>query len=440
MIFIAVPGDQADKIAKIETMVPHISVQSNLYSPFRAYSFVGAIWLAWVCGSFWLQFGSQFSMPHAQLAPKYKQRHQVSLWVTCLLLVTALTLVTCLLGGASWPIVAVSILSVVVLGALSGYRAHRLPQQAQSSIGTIVRIASVFFMLGLVYWIYRHPLELESYLLGHQIWIAVALLLISLLLVPFAAFRYQNLCRDRYESSRPLMFSIPDFQKAVAQINVERQIGAGQNAATAIGVLVVVVAAYYSILGDSFKRYIPVNISSGMMVYLCFLALVISMFAIGAKWWKRIPAVGMMLTRPPARRNQIDQLLLGIGKDFGVKAIPILLACCILSSVAPIWATSNRVAIAAVSVVFMIAALYFLYAVVVWAMLIRNVFAVYLVGCLMLTLLGLVSAICGIIGNQQEGLTPLRVMVTSAVIVVLASVAFVTARRKYMRYEWARFM
>jgi len=457
-IYLPVSLGESDAIEWIQAQVPSVRVRSSFYRRSRHALFGASIWFVVMASMLGQHFFSQFQLAQAELVPGYKAPHAKVMWAVMGATTIFLAIGACVwMGGAHWwP--SVSAIGLVVVMMMHGTFASQRFLRRANATDFILRICLALLAIGVVLYSFLHPLPLEQFLMGD--W-PVTTLALNIAAVGFAIQlqrRSKTACRERYAMGTPLILSLRDMQKVVDQSPAtafrrqpSQMVNPHDRAKWLVYpgiVLLLVVLLRFAMLSANVGNFFTTNrlVVSQLAIAAGILPLVMAVF-IGAKWWQEMPYLALMVPRPPLRERQIDSLLSGVLKDFVRKVIPAALAVILLAVSAPFWAGGDRVASVeivfrvAACVLFAVAIIALAYSLTLWALLIRSVLGTLALVMVSYSVVSGVAVFLTIIGiDTKQGLPPWRVVLTSAVCMVIAFFAIRAARSRFQRLEWATLL
>lgn len=446
-IRIAIPLDQPGKLATVQAAIGEIPVGSSRYYPSRIYALIYAVWAAMVAGSLGLQLIGQFSLPMAQLAPQFQTSHQRVAWGWMFAIVVGLTMLVCWYG-ANWFAVASMVGMCVVTGigdsilALLRFGQGRSVQRWMTLVG-----AATFAALMSIAWL--RPILADEYLMGGQLTLPVIFTVIAVAIAYRAASALNELCRSGVEQARPLMLSMHDVQRASLELRQRKLSGKGSDSeaemepyakqeriAQLFGYIALAAFAAWwfapePLYGVGVRHY---------LVLLCVFLTLYSVFLVGVKWWQRLPYVASMITRPPQRKQHVQNLFRGVGGDM-IRLWPIALANLLFLSTTAAISPDNPIARAMTGGLLVASLAVICYATILWTLTIRSVWGVAILCFGIYFGVATFAAAMFAVGLTVSDVLPThRVVIAALVCLVLAVAATIGARRYFQRLEWGRFI
>ena len=441
-IRVAISLDQPEKLAAVQSAVGDIPVRSCMYFPSRVYALVYALWASLIIGSIGIHLIGLFSLPLAELAPKYQAAHQRVVWTVIGALVVVLTIVVCWFG-AKWYAVISIIGMCTMAGAGDSVLATNRMGARRGLRGWLTFIGTVMFFLALIM-AWRKPLLAEQYLMGGLPLLCVVFTAIAAYAGLHTSVALNALCRTGLAQARPLILSMQDMQRA----NLEMQRRKNESMSTAEpfeNQRKVAIWLSYGTLGAFALWYFAPEPLYGYNAanYMAMATLFITLFAlalVGTKWWHRVPYLAAMITRPPSKRQQVRKLFIAIGADF-LRLWPLALANLLFLMNAPLLSSDSLIARTLVSGVVVFSTAGIFYAVTLWALTIRSMLGVIILGIsihLGVTFLA-VSTVA--FGATMEEVLPLQYLMIAAVLIALVAAGlFAGARAYFATLEWGRFL
>ena len=444
----AVPMDSPQQLARIQATTPNISVTSSKYYPSRHYALIGAIWASLILGTLGMNLAGQLSMPMAQLAPNYQRDHQIVGWTLTAVIAAGLTMVVCYYG-AHWFAVVSVVGMCVVLSVAENTQTQLNPGNSRSwrRLTGVLTVA----VLGLLVWLeYSRPVLIEAYLLGGPLLLPILFLAITCMAVFRSSVAMNRLARDRIEKGRPLLLSMHDLQRASIDLQNRRRADRDQDSESTVlepvtrQTRLAAVFAYISLAIAVVPMVVPQSVRDvGVQHYAAMLCCSFAcwcIFVVGAKWWQRMPYISAMITRPPLRSVQIDQLFQGVRGDL-LRLFPVAVALILVISSAAFFSPDHLGIRLLVSGLFVTCVAVICYASIMWTLMIRSVWGVGALCFVIYLAISMLVASLTVVGWSGQGTLPTyRVLITCGVMALIAIAAMALARRQYQRVEWARFM
>ncbi len=446
-IRIAIPLESPDKLSAVQALTPKIDVGSSKYFPPRIYALIAGVWTSLIFGSLGMHFVGQMSLPAAQLAPEFQAAHQRVLWGIVALIVAGLTIWGACYGANWLPFASIVGLCLVVgVGEQAETQLRFGESPGRRRLSGLLGVAVAVVLIGLTY---THPIVIEEYLMSRVGMLPILFLAIASIVVYRTTRAMNRLCRAGIEAGRPVMLSLHDIQRVGIELQNRGKVATSEETE--------------SVATEPFARYDKVSTT---LAFIALAAVVVSLFLpesvgdidvrryaglfcagiafwslsiVGAKWWQRMPYISAMMTRPPRRSCQIDDLFQGVRQDL-IRLLPVAIAIIFVISHAAFFAPQNLVVRLLVSGLFVASVTLVCYATIMWALVIRSVWGVaILCFCFYFGISVLVAGIAAAGMSVQTTMPTYRVVIAAAVLAAIAIAATTMARRYFQSMEWGRF-
>ena len=443
-VYVPVDWSDTTTLAAVQKQIPEINVRASGYAGSRLLAVAAVLGLIVIFGAFGSQVMAQFSLPNSYLTPGFRAWHQFVSWT--LIALATLGFASVLIAFGVYWLPAFGVTTLGMTGWLflcfvepARIPERRLPPNLRFLVGCLFLTAVVSSLIAM----WRNPASVDRLLLtGKQV--PCAMLFASVGLVFVRVRTLNQLCRNSYESVVRPALSIQESQQIAMQMNdlTEKSLSAKlRNPFESrtrfwagfgfLGLAAAVIATFA-------PSILPDGRATGYANQLCFTAAAVAVLVVAWRWWSLMPYLADMMTRPPSRSEQIRRFFRQLAGELA-SAIPPSMGLAISGAVAA-GAGSFDTRFAGSLALFALAVLVGIYAVIVWLLVIRNVWlaalfsvAVYFVGAMsfVVLLLGFDAPV----GFPPPG----RIVLAALLVLGAGTIATIFARRYYeRRLEWAR--
>ncbi len=445
LILVEIPISDRASYQTIANSISDIPVRPSIYLPMRGKVCLGVIWAALVLNFLGTHFSAMVTLPTAELTPGYKAAQQRTAWAI-------LIAVICVGAGLMWSYrvhlgLAIPLMSTALLASVNGGSALQKRTNLVPSTQRLLRLLFLGVLFAGIGVAAQRPLEIEYLLVHPPLW---GMILLSLATAYFAIKlngQLESDCRARIAVGNDPVLSFSDLQQASAKLRSLRlgkpadPYGRGVSLMAGIGWFLLLVVLVQSYAPTFWFSHIVNKVLLTQLPMIAAVALVL----VGVKWWKRMPFLATMATRPPNRQTQVNQIFTGVAADFA-RNTPMLAAVVLLVGNNFAEKFGSSIALTITVLLLVIGAVAMIYAFTLWVITVRST-RWAIVSCLLASLflpaigggsvsfLVLKSDLLGAGGGLAAGLG-----LASAAMIATGIAATVLTLRYYQKLEWGSYL